>query len=93
MAELSDEILAPLTQPESDNAIAVAEAHIKPQLLHDGESRFRVLGAELYLTRALNKNEPTRREVEVLVIDYLGRQQLAVVVERDQVVEVRELEG
>jgi hypothetical protein len=88
------EILRPLGAGESKRAIATAVAYLKPELNRDGVSRFRVLGAELQVTRPRDKSarRPVR-QVEVLVVDYLNARQVRVVVENGQVVEVRDLEG
>lgn len=86
-------ILTPLRAAESRRAIAVARAYLEPELTREGEQRFRVLGAELAITRPRAKRTPLVRRVDVLVVDYLNRRHLRLVVEKEQVVEVRELEG
>jgi hypothetical protein len=93
MNELSEATLAPLKGAEAKRAVAAALAYLEPELSYDGQSRYRVLGAELSLTRPRGKDTPVRREVEVLVVDYLGRRQVKLLVERERVVEVRDLEG
>lgn len=93
MNEVSDATLAPLNASEARRAIAAARRYLEPELTHEGQSRYRVLGAELSLTRPRDKDALVRRDIEVLVVDYLGRRQVRVVVERGRVVEVRELTG
>ena len=51
--------------------------------MRDGTSRFRVLGAELAITRPKSRDVIPRRQIEVMVIDYLNRR---------HVVEVRTLD-
>lgn len=86
-------VVSPLTRAEIKHATALAVEHLKPEVVWNGHSRYRVLGAELSLTRPREKNAPVSRRIEVLIIDYLGRRQLRVGLERGRVVEVRPLEG
>src|SRR5262245_58278589 len=86
-------VVSPLTREEIRRATVLAVEHLRPELVRNGESRYRVLGVELSLTRPREKNRPMSRQVEVLIIDYLGRRQLRVGIERGRVVEVRALEG
>jgi hypothetical protein len=59
--------------------------------MRDGQSRFRVLGAQLYITRPTDK-DAVGRLIEVMVIDYLNRRHLRVVVSGSRVTEVRDLD-
>ena len=72
-------VLKPLGRTEAKRAIAVAIEHLRPELTRDGQSRFRCLGAQLYVTRPTAKGNPTR-VVEVRVVDYLNRRHLRVVI-------------
>jgi hypothetical protein len=84
-------MLKPLGRTEAKRAIETAVGHLRPELTRDGQSRFRVLGAQLYLTRVAAKSKPTRL-VDVRVVDYLNRRHLRVVIAGSRVVEVRELD-
>ncbi len=84
-------VLKPLGRTEAKRAIAVAIEHLRPELTRDGQSRFRCLGAQLYVTRPTAKGNPTR-VVEVRVVDYLNRRHLRVVIAGSRVVEVRPLD-
>lgn len=85
--------IAPLTRAEIKRGVAAAVEYLTPELTRDGQSRYRVLGAELSLTRPSEKDMPVRRRIEVLIVDYLGRRQVRIALERGRVVEVRPLEG
>lgn len=85
-------VLKPLTQTEATRAIKVAIHYLEPELVRDGISRFRVLGAELAITRPKSPQVIPTRQIEVIVIDYLNRRHLRVVVEQGRVVEVRTLD-
>jgi hypothetical protein len=84
-------VLKPLGRTEARRAIETAVEHIRPELTRDGQSRFRALGAQLYVTRPTAKGKPTRL-VDVRVVDYLNRRHLRVVIAGSRVVEVRELD-
>jgi hypothetical protein len=84
-------VLKPLGRTEATRAIAIAVEHLRPELTRDGQSRFRALGAQLYVTRPTAKGKPTRL-VEVRVVDYLNRRHLRVVITGSRVVEVRPLD-
>lgn len=85
-------VLKPLARAEATKAVKAAIHYLEPELVRDGTSRFRVLGAELYITRAKSPKSIPRRQIEVLVIDYLSRRHMRVVIEQGQVVEVRTLD-
>jgi hypothetical protein len=84
-------VLKPLGRTEAKRAIVTAVEHLRPELTRDGQSRFRALGAQLYVTRPTAKGKPTRL-VDVRVVDYLNRRHLRVVIAGSRVVEVRELD-
>jgi hypothetical protein len=84
-------VLNPLGRTEAKRAIATAVEHLRPELTRDGQSRFRALGAQLYVTRPMAKGKPTRL-VEVRVVDYLNWRHLRVVIAGSRVVEVRPLD-
>ena len=84
-------VLKPLGRTEARRAIETAVEHLRPELTRDGQSRFRALGAQLYVTRPTAKGKPTRL-VDVRVVDYLNRRHLRVVIAGSRVVEVRELD-
>ena len=84
-------VLKPLGRAEARRAIETAVEHLRPGLTRDGQSRFRALGAQLYVTRPTAKGKPTRL-VDVRVVDYLNRRHLRVVIAGSRVVEVRELD-
>jgi hypothetical protein len=44
-------VLKPLGRTEAKRAIGTAVEHLRPELTRDGQSRFRALGAQLYVTR------------------------------------------
>ena len=85
-------VLKPLAQGENTRAVKVAIHYLEPELVRDGKSRFRVLGAELAITRPKSREVIPRRQIEVLVIDYLNRRHMRIVVEQGRVVEVRTLD-
>jgi hypothetical protein len=85
------EILRPLTRAEAKRASSAAVAYLRPELTRDGHSRFRALGAQLYVTKPAAKGA-FGRLVEVLAVDYLNRRHVRVVVDGNRVVEVRELD-
>lgn len=85
--------VAPLSAADGKRAIARATAYLRPELTRGGHSRFRVLGAELSLTRSDSKTAPVRRQIEVLIVDYLNRRHLRVAIEGSRVAEVRDLAG
>ncbi len=85
-------VLKPLARAESTRAVKAAVRYLEPELVRDGKSRFRVLGAELSVTRPKDRTVIPKRQVEVLVVDYLNRRHVRVVVERGRVVEVRTLD-
>ena len=84
--------LKPLAPAEAARAIKVAVHYLEPELVRDGISRFRVLGAELAITRPKIPKVVPKRQIEIMVIDYLNRRHLRVVVEQGRVVEVRNLD-
>jgi len=84
-------VLRPLTRAETKRAVSTAVAYLLPELTRDGLTRFRALGAELYLSRPTEKG-PLSRLIEVVVVDYLNRRHLRVIVDGSQVAEVRELD-
>lgn len=84
-------VLKPLGRTEAKQAIETAVEHLRPELMRDGKSRFRALGAQLSVTRPTAKGSPTRL-VDVRVVDYLNRRHLRVVIAGSRVVEVRELD-
>ena len=81
--------VAPLSAADAKRAIVRATAYLRPELTRGGHSRFRVLGAELSLTRSDSKTAPVRRQIEVLIVDYLNRRHLRVAIEGSRVAEVR----
>jgi hypothetical protein len=83
-------VLRPLGRTEAKRAIETAVEHLRPELVRDGQSRFRALGAQLYVTRPRAKGNPIRL-VEVRVIDYVNRRHLRVVIYGGRVLEVRPL--
>lgn len=85
-------VLKPLARAETTRAVKAAIHYLEPELVRDGTSRFRVLGAELAITRPKSRDVIPRRQIEVLVIDYLNRRHMRVVVEQERVVEVRTLD-
>jgi hypothetical protein len=85
-------VLKPLAQMEATRAIKVAIHYLEPELVRDGISRYRVLGAELAITRPKSPRVIPKRQIEVIVIDYLNRRHIRVVVEQGRVVEVRTLD-
>jgi hypothetical protein len=84
-------LLRPLGRAEARRASAAAVEHLRPELTREGRTRFRVLGAQLYLTRPAGKGTAGRL-VDVRLIDYLSRRHLRVVVAGNRVVEVRTLD-
>ena len=86
------EALEPLDDAEADQAVSAAVEYLKPELVRDDVSHFRVLGAESAVFRHKDRDGPFIRAVEVMVADYLNRRHLRVVVEQGNVVEVRELD-
>lgn len=84
-------VLKPLARAEASRAMKAATDYLKPELRRDGLSRFRVLGAELAVSRPKNREVVPKRQIEVLVVDYLNRRHLRVVVEQGRVAEVRTL--
>ena len=84
--------VAPLSAADAKRAIVRATAYLRPELTRGGHSRFRVLGAELSLTRSDSK-AVVRRQIEVLIVDYLNRRHLRVAIEGSRVAEVRDLAG
>jgi hypothetical protein len=85
-------VLKPLGRVETTKAVKAVIHYLEPELVRDGTSRFRVLGAELAITRPKSREAIPRRQIEVIVIDYLNRRHMRVVVERERVVEVRTLD-
>ena len=85
-------VLKPLARTEATRAVKVAIHYLEPELVRDGTSRFRVLGAELAITRPKSREVIPGRQIEVLVIDYLNRRHMRVAVEQGRVVEVRTLD-
>lgn len=85
-------VLKPLAQTETRRAIKTAIDYLEPELVRDGISRYRVLGAELAITRPKSPGVIPKRQVEVIVIDYLNRRHLRVVIEQGRVAEVRTLD-
>jgi hypothetical protein len=81
-------VLKPLGRAEAKRAIETAVEHLRPELTRDGQSRFRALGAQVYVTRPTAKANPTRL-VDVRIVDYLSRRHLRVVIAGSRVVEVR----
>ena len=64
--------VAPLSAADAKRAIVRATAYLRPELTRGGHARFRVLGAELNLTRSDSKTAPVRRQIEVLIVE-IGR--------------------
>jgi hypothetical protein len=84
-------VLRPLGRAEAARAVKAAVQYLTPELVRDGSSRFRVLGAELAVTRPKGDGIP-RRQVEVVVIDYLNRRHVRVVLEEARVVQAHALD-
>jgi len=87
------QVLKPLSRSEAARAVKAAIQYLEPELVRDGTSRFRVLGAELAVTRPKSREVIPRRQIEVLVIDYLNRRHVRIVVEGARVVEARTLDS
>ena len=85
-------VLRPLGRAEATRAVKAAVSYLRPELVRDGTSRFRVLGAELALTRPKGRDGIPKRQVEVMVIDYLNRRHVRVVIEQEQVVQAHALD-
>jgi hypothetical protein len=85
-------VLRPLGRAEAARAAKAAVEYLTPELVRDGISRFRVFGAELAVTRPKSGDGIPRRQVEVLVIDYLNRRHVRVVLEDARVVQVHALD-
>jgi hypothetical protein len=85
-------VLKPLSRAEATRAIKIATDYLKPELVRDTVSRFRVLGAELAITRPKSRDLVPRRQIQVIIVDYLNRRHVRVVVENGGVAEVRTLD-
>jgi hypothetical protein len=85
-------VLKPLARAESTKAVKAVIRYLEPELVREGTSRFRVLGAELAITRPKSRETIPPRQIEVIVIDYLNRRHMRVVVEQEKVIEVRTLD-
>lgn len=85
-------VLKPLTQAEAKRAVQATIDHLKPELVRGEASRFRVIGAEIAITRPKEREAIPIRQIEVLVVDYLNRRHVRSVVEEGRVVEARTLD-
>jgi hypothetical protein len=86
------EVLKPLTRSEARRAVKATTDHLQSELVRADVSRFRVLGAELSITRSKEREAAPVRRIEVLIVDYLNRRHVRSVVEDGQVLETRTLE-
>jgi hypothetical protein len=83
------EVVAPLEKEEERRAMAAAVAQLeRPQ-----ERRFRVLGAELLVEKPRQPDALPERRIDVIVVDYDGRQILEVLVDANGEVVGREQLG
>lgn len=85
-------VLKPLTQAEAKKAIKATIEHLEPELVRGDVSRYRVIGAELSITRPKEREALPIRQIEVLVVDYLNRRHVRGVVEDGRVVEAHTLD-
>jgi hypothetical protein len=86
-----EKVLKPLGRTEATRAIETAVEYLGSGLVRGGQSRYRVLGAQLAITRGTDKGTPARL-IEVFVIDYLNRRQFRVLVAGTRATEAGELD-
>jgi hypothetical protein len=77
-------VLAPLGAREERAAIRSAVEHFRNTQQRTGELRYRVLGAELRIEKPQLRESVPPRLVDVLIVDYGGKQILRLTVDRNK---------
>ena len=87
-------VVAALTDQEARDAITAAVHHVTSKRPNSPEQRVRVLGAELLIEKPERPTQSPERRIQVLIVDYTGKQILRVLIAPpDQIVRVEHVRG